>query len=149
MTDLIHEAEHAFVSDIVHVHVDNTDEFRNALHTEEVEPEHFVFSTYNIGPAGTQYSDGTPAGYVSVALDLKRKSIAIQNNSAQPIVLCHTISQAHDPANYATPLVNPVGAYIPAGGNAAMDGTGPLQIVNTSTTQNALVTVIVNRRGNA
>jgi hypothetical protein len=132
----------------VHVILDNVDDLHITA-TQEIEPEHFIFTTLNIAPQGTAYADGSPSGFESISLDLQRKSIAMLNVGSVPVILCHSVAQVKDPANYATPIVSPQGGLIPAGGNWGADGTGPVWVVNTSLTVNALVTVTVNRRGNA
>jgi len=47
--------------------------------------------------------------------DPLRKYVTISGTAANAFVVCGSISQASDPNNVATPLVNPNGRYIPNG----------------------------------
>jgi hypothetical protein len=135
--------------DVVHVHVDNSDEFQPVAKTQEVEPEHFVTRTITL----PQPSAGVGGGQTNTAVqqvcanDPLRKSVAILIIDS-PMILCGTYAQAQDPLNQVASVPNPQGGYIPAGGSAALDGTGPLWICSTVSTPSR-VTIIETRRGSA
>src|SRR5271166_799009 len=133
----------------VHVHVDNFEDATPAVKTEEREPEHFNAVTFVLTAGTTQGSmgGGTSRNDIAQVLaeDLLRKDAAIYAVDT-PVVLCATYRQAQDPANQATGVPFPQGAYLAAGGNASLAGTGPLWVVNTTPATPCRVSVIVNRR---
>jgi len=126
--------------EIVNVHVVNPDEMSGASPTKEIEPEHFICSTYVVNTA----QNSTIQAQV-LALDLLRKDATILTTD-NPIVICHTYRQTQDPNNQVAGVPNPVGAYLPAGASLSVSGTGPLWVVATVATPSR-VSVAVNRRG--
>lgn len=135
------------VMESVHVHVDNTDDFF-VTKTEEQEPEHFVCETFVLATAGgTNVGGANPRNDVVqiLALDPLRKDAGIFVVDTA-IVLCDTEQKAKNASNQVAGVPSPVGAYIPAGGNASVTGTGPMWAVNTTPATPCRVSVIINRR---
>jgi hypothetical protein len=130
----------------VSVHVENFDDFPTHK-TEEVEPEHFVFSTYVVQGGTTNQGPGNPPYQLILALDPQRKDAAITSPDAA-IVICHSYAQAQSIANQVAGIPNPEGFYVPAGGSISLEGTGRAIAVATLNTP-ARVCVAINRRGSA
>lgn len=132
---------------VVHVHMDNVHEMQPITKTQEKEPEHFICRTIVV----PHPSAGAGGGQTNLsveqvcALDPLRKSIAIFSIDS-PVILCDTYAKAQDAANQVAGVPFPQGAYLPAGGNAALDGTGPLWVVSTVATASR-VSMVENRRG--
>ena len=131
---------------VTHVHVDNMAEMQ-IVRTEEKEPEHFVCSTVVV----PQPSAGVGGGQTNLNvtqvcyLNPARKSVAISSPD-NPVILCHSYQQAQNPANQVAGVPFPQGTYLPAGGTAALDGTGPLWVVATVAGASR-VSVVENVRG--
>jgi hypothetical protein len=130
----------------VSVHVENFDDFKTTK-TEEVQPEHFVFSTYVVQGGQVSQGAGNPPFQQILMLDVERKDAAITSPDAA-IVLCHSAAQAQSAQNQVAGVPNPEGFYIPAGGSISLEGTGRVWAVATVNTP-ARVCVAVNRRGGA
>jgi hypothetical protein len=147
--DVEERLEHLFGKPPVHVHVDNADDLKNATKVEEVEPEHFVTSTLVLLPVTNQLSTGQGTGRNDIAqvldVDLKRKSAACLVIDTA-VVFCDSYRKAQDTANQTAGVPFPQGAYVPAGGSWAADGTGPLWVVNTIPGTPCRVSVTINRR---
>lgn len=135
---------------VVHVRVDNTDEFPAAVKTEEKEPEHFDCTTFVLTAPVAQSSSGGGGGRTDIAqvlaLDLNRKDAGLYNPDT-PVVY-GTYRQCQDANNQATGVPSPMGAYVAAGGNISVTGTGPLWVVNTTPATTSRVSVILNKRDN-
>lgn len=127
-------------ADAFKVHITNVDEL-TAQPSLEIVPEHFSCVTFVVQQGGVN-----PRQRV-LETDPTRKSASILAVDA-PVVLCHTLTQAMQPANQVAAVPNPDGGYLPAGTSASVDGTGPLWVVATTAVASR-VTVIINRRGNA
>lgn len=119
------------------VHVENINDLR-IVKTEEVEPEHFVFSTVVVAPgqAGIQEL---------LKLDPKRKDASLLPIDA-PIVICHTYGQTMSASNQVAGFTAPDGAYVPQGTSMTLSGTAAVYVTCQAQTR---VTLIINRRGNA
>jgi hypothetical protein len=137
-----------FDPDTVKVRITNPESIQPITKTEEHEPEHFVTSTFvlvapvsvNVGGA-----DNNTNIQQILELDLTRRDAAFLVG-ATPIIVCDTLRKAKDPSNTAATIVNPQGAYIPAGGNFSVTGTGPLWAVSTVPATPCMVSCIINRR---
>lgn len=132
-----------------HVHVDNLSDL--TIRTEEHEPEHFIMSTFVLATAaGANVGGGGSASTRNdiqqiLELDPNRKDAGIANPDG-PIVLCDTYKKAQDAANQGATVPFPQGAYLPAGSNASLAGTGPVWAVNVTPATASRVVVIINRR---
>lgn len=130
--------------DIVHVHVDNAHEIAAPTSVETTLAEHVIFSTLTVG--GTAAVPVAGVNPVEVLLDLdplRQEAYVIAVD--HPVVLCHTASQTSDPANFATGVPNPQGAYLPVGATLKVKGTSKVWVVSTGT-GTTRVSLIVTRR---
>jgi hypothetical protein len=136
----------------VHVTVDNADEIGKAVSpavkTEEKEPEHFDTTTFVLTAPVGQLSAGGGGNRTDIAqvlsLDPLRKDAGLYNPDT-PVVY-GTYRQCQDLANQAAGVPYPQGAYVAAGGNISLTGTGPLWVVNTTPATTSRVSAIINRR---
>lgn len=106
--------------------------------TEELEPEHFSFTTVTLTP-------GQSMAQTILALDPNRKSASVLPVDA-PIVLCDSPGQAVSAGNQASGFTAPDGAYVPQGTSVALSGTGQCWAACQVATR---VSVIINRRGSS
>lgn len=125
--------------EVVRVHLENPDDIK-VTHTEEREPEHFIFQTFSVAFNVAGYDNFEQI----LALDPLRKEASILAVD-QAIVLCHSQNQLTDPANQVTNVPHPQGGYLPANAAVTIQGTGRVWAVATSATPTR-ITVIVNRR---
>lgn len=123
----------------VRVRVENFHEMENPGNVEEVEPEHFVFSTVAVS-TGVGYNTFEQV----LALDPLRKDASILAVD-QAVVVCHSHQQLTDPANQVAGVPYPQGAYLPAGSSLTVTGTGPAWVVATVNAATR-VSIFINRR---
>jgi hypothetical protein len=138
MTDTINH------QDPISVHVENFGDFET-YKTEEVEPEHFVFSTYQVQAGTAPQGTGLSPYQRILAQDPLRKEATIINVD-NPVVLCHSEAQAANANNQITTVPFPEGAYLAAGANITIKGTGQVWVAATAVTASR-VSVMANRRG--
>lgn len=130
------ETESNWIGEVLPVQIMNPEAL--ATRTVEHEPEHFVCETFVL-----HSTDNPP--YANISLDLARKGITILPID-NPVVVCHSQSQAKAPDNQTANVPFPQGAYVPAGTPLSVNGTGPLWI--TATVAGATrVSVVQTRRG--
>jgi hypothetical protein len=128
----------------VSVRVENFDEM-TAKRTIEVEPEHFVLSTYQVQAGNAPQGTGAEPYQRILAQDPLRKE-AVISAIDQPIVLAHSEAQAANANNQTALVPFPEGYYLPVGMTITLQGTGQVWAVATSVTIGR-VSVAVNRRG--
>jgi len=121
---------------VVHVHVDNSEDMR-VVKTEEHEPEHFICGTELLAAGEVQQLFN---------LDLDRKSFTVYSNDGQ-LIVAHSQAQAGSAANKVTGLPAPDGTLLAQGQPLSGDGTGPLWVVNPSSSVSIRVSHFQNKRG--
>lgn len=127
----------------VRVHIDNPEDLKGDL-TEEIEPQHFVCTTFSLAAATPNNPNGNTAQVLY--LDTLRKNAVILSIDSA-VVVCHTWRQTQDPANQVAAVPFPDGYYLPIGVPLEIDGTGPLWVVATQIATSSRVSVAINRRG--
>ena len=131
-------SDRSLSEEVVRVHLENASDI-NVQRTEEKEPEFFTFATVVVASAGSFNL------FEQVCmLDPLRKEVSILAVDS-PVVVCHTVAQAVNPANQIASVPFPQGAYLPVGVSLTLGGTGPVWVAATVATASR-VSVAQSRR---
>ena len=132
-------SDRSLSEEVVRVHLENASDIQVVTRTEEKEPEYFSFATVIVANGGSFNLIEQVC-----ALDLLRKEISFIAVDS-PVVVCHSIAQAMNPANQVANVPFPQGAFLPVGTSLTLGGTGPIWVVATVATASR-VSVAQSRR---